>query len=72
MTLTYATPLAFKAALEARIAERARAWGRPMNRVRQILVMELRATVRQDDLLERLREAARLTGGVQDAAWIDP
>lgn len=40
MTRTYATPLAFKAALEARIANRARDAGRTMNRVRQLLVME--------------------------------
>jgi hypothetical protein len=40
VTRTYATPLAFKAALESRIAERSRASGRTMNRVRQLLVME--------------------------------
>ncbi|MBL8619406.1 MAG: nucleotidyl transferase AbiEii/AbiGii toxin family protein [Deltaproteobacteria bacterium] len=95
MTRTYATPLAFRAALEARIAERARSTGRTMNRVRQLLVMErflvrvfdkldavvlkgglvlelrldrarttrdvdLRVTVDPDELLDRLREAARL------------
>lgn len=95
MIRTYATPLAFKAALEARVAERARASGRTSNRVRQLLVMErflvrvfntldavvlkgglvmelrldrarttrdvdLRATARPDELLGRLREAARL------------
>ena len=95
MTRTYATPLAFKAALEARIADRARASGRTMNRVRQLLVMErflvrvfdrldavvlkgglvmelrldlarttrdidLRVTADPDDLLGRLRDAARL------------
>lgn len=40
MTRTYATPLAFKAALEARLRERAVAQGRSLNRVRQLLVME--------------------------------
>ncbi len=95
MTRTYATPLAFKAALEARIAERSRAAGRTMNRVRQLLVMErllvrvfdrldgvflkgglamelrlerarttrdvdLRVTVDEAGLLDRLRDAARL------------
>ena len=98
MTRTYATPLAFKAALEARIAERSRASGRTMNRVRQLLVMErflvrvfesldgvvlkggvvmelrlerarttrdidLRVTVDEASLLDRLRRAARLTLG---------
>lgn len=98
MTRTYATPLAFKAALEARIAERARASGRTMNRVRQLLVMErflvrvfatldgvvlkgglvlelrlerarttrdidLRASVDEAGLLDRLRDAARLSLG---------
>ncbi len=95
MIRTYATPLAFKAALEARVGERARASGRTSNRGRQLLVMErflvrvfntldavvlkgglvmelrlerarttrdldLRAAVRPDELLGRLREAARL------------
>jgi len=98
MTRTYATPLAFKAALEAHIAERARASGRTMNRVRQLLVMErflvrvfesldgvvlkgglvmelrlerarttrdidLRVTVDEAGLLDRLRQAARLALG---------
>jgi len=40
VTHTYATHQAFKAALEARLAERARASGRTINRVRQVLVME--------------------------------
>jgi hypothetical protein len=98
VTRTYATPLAFKAALEARIAERSRAAGRTMNRVRQLLVMErflvrvfdrldgvvlkgglvmelrlerarttrdvdLRVTVDEAGLLDRLRDAARLSLG---------
>lgn len=98
MTRTYATPLAFKAALEARIAERSRAAGRTMNRVRQLIVMErflvrvfdrldgvvlkgglvmelrlerarttrdidLRVSVDEARLLDRLRDAARLSLG---------
>ncbi len=98
MTRTYATPLAFKAALEARIAERSRAVGRTINRVRQLLVMErflvrvfdrldgvvlkgglvmelrlerarttrdvdLRVTADEAGLLDRLRDAARLSLG---------
>ena len=51
MTRTYATPLAFRAALEARIAERSRASGRTMNRLRQLLVME-RFLVRVFDTLD--------------------
>ena len=74
MTRTYATPLAFKAALEARIAERARGSGRTMNRVRQILVMErflvrvcetLDAVVLKGGLVMELRlERARTTRDV--------
>lgn len=59
MTRTYGTPLAFKAALEARLAERARASGRTMNRVRQLLVME-RFLVRVFDTLD----AVVLKGGM--------
>lgn len=40
MTRSYATPLAFKAALEARLHERAARQSRSLNRVRQLLVME--------------------------------
>jgi hypothetical protein len=100
MTRTFATPLAFKAALEARLAERARRRGRTINRVRQLLVMErflvrvvetldavvlkggmvmelrldraratrnvdLRVNASPDDLLDRLREAARREVGDQ-------
>lgn len=100
MTRTFATPLAFKAALEARLAERARGGGRTINRVRQLLVMErflvrvvetldavvlkgglvmefrldraratrdvdLRVNASPDDLLDRLREAARRDVGDQ-------
>ncbi len=89
MTRTYTTPLAFKAALEARIAERSRAAGRTMERflvrvfdrldgvvLKGGLVMELRLerarTTRDVDLrvtgdeaglLDRLRDAARLSLG---------
>ncbi len=40
MIRTYATPIAFKEALEARLRERAQRDGRPINRVRQLVVME--------------------------------
>ncbi|MFZ5475411.1 MAG: nucleotidyl transferase AbiEii/AbiGii toxin family protein [Myxococcota bacterium] len=40
MKRAYATPLAFKEALEARLRERAALEGRAINRVRQLLVME--------------------------------
>ena len=59
MTRTYATPLAFKAALEVRIAKRARGSGRTMNRVRQLLVME-RFLVRVFETLD----AVVLKGGL--------
>lgn len=100
MTHTYATPQAFKVALEARLAERARASGRTINRVRQLLVMErflvrvvatvdavvlkggmvmelrldrarttrdvdLSVNASPDDLVDRLREAARREVGDQ-------
>lgn len=61
------------AVARARVGERARVSGRTANRVRQLLVMELRlerarttrdldlrAAVRPDELLGRLRDAARL------------
>lgn len=98
MTRSYATPLAFKAALEARLHERAARQGRSLNRVRQLLVMErflarvflaigsavlkgglvmelrldraratkdvdLRVSVRADQLLDRLQAAGRLDLG---------
>ena len=98
MTRSYATPLAFKAALEARLRERAAAQGRSLNRVRQLLVMErflarvfpaigsavlkgglvmelrleraratkdvdLRASMRADELLDRLQAAGRVDLG---------
>lgn len=98
MTRSYATPLAFKAALEARLHERAARQGRSLNRVRQLLVMErflarvfpaigsavlkgglvmelrldraratkdvdLRVSVRADELLDRLQAAGRLDLG---------
>lgn len=98
MTRSYATPLAFKAALEARLHERAARQGRSLNRVRQLLVMErflarvfpaigsavlkgglvmelrldraratkdvdLRVSVRGDELLDRLQAAGRLDLG---------
>ena len=59
MTRTFATPLAFKAALEARLAERARGRGRTINRVRQLLVME-RFLVRVVETLD----AVVLKGGM--------
>jgi hypothetical protein len=59
MTRSFATPLAFKAALEARLAERARGRGRTINRVRQLLVME-RFLVRVVDALD----AVVLKGGM--------
>lgn len=40
MIRTYASPLAFKEALEARLRERAQRDGRSINRVRQLVVME--------------------------------
>lgn len=40
MIRTYASPLAFKEALEARLRERAKRDGRSINRVRQLVVME--------------------------------
>ncbi len=40
MTRTYANPAAFKAALESRLMTHATEAGRPINRVRQLLVME--------------------------------
>ena len=40
MSRTYASPLAFKEALEARLRERAQRDGRSINRVRQLVVME--------------------------------
>jgi hypothetical protein len=40
MTRLFATPMAFKAALEARIADRARRSDRTINRIRQLFVME--------------------------------
>jgi len=40
MIRTYASPLAFKEALEARLRERAQRDGRSVNRVRQLVVME--------------------------------
>lgn len=98
MTRSYATPLAFRAALEARLHERAARQGRSLNRVRQLLVMErflarvfpaigsavlkgglvmelrldraratkdvdLRVSVREDELLARLQAAGRLDLG---------
>lgn len=98
MTRSYATPLAFKAALEARLRERAALQRRSLNRVRQLLVMErflarvfpaigsavlkgglvmelrldraratkdvdLRVSVRADELLDRLQAAGRLDLG---------
>jgi Nucleotidyl transferase AbiEii toxin, Type IV TA system len=98
MTRSYATPLAFKAALEARLRERAAGQGRPFNRVRQLLVMErflarvfptmssavlkgglvmelrldraratkdvdLRVSVRADQLLDRLQAGGRVDLG---------
>lgn len=98
MTRSYATPLAFKAALEARLRERAAGQGRSLNRVRQLLVMErflarvfpalgsavlkgglvmelrldraratkdvdLRMSIRADELLERLQAAGRVDLG---------
>lgn len=98
MTRSYGTPLAFKAALEARLHERAATQGRSLNRVRQLLVMErflarvfpaigsavlkgglvmelrldraratkdvdLRVSVRADDLLDRLQAAGRMDLG---------
>ncbi len=98
MTRSYATPLAFKAALEARLHERAARQGRSLNRVRQLLVMErflarvfpaigsavlkgglvmelrldraratkdvdLRVSVRADELLDRLQAVGRLDLG---------
>jgi hypothetical protein len=100
MKRTFATPLAFKAALEARLAERAQGGGRTINRVRQLLVtqrflvrvvetldavvlkggivmelrldrtratrdVDLRVNASPDDLLDRLREAARRDVGDQ-------
>jgi hypothetical protein len=74
LKLSYATPLAFKAALEARLADRARASGRTSNRVRQLLVMErflvrvfetLDAVVLKGGLVMELRlERARTTRDV--------
>jgi hypothetical protein len=71
VTRTYAMPLAFNAALEARIAARSRAAGRTMNRVRQLIVMErflvrvfesLDGVVRKGGLVMELRlECARTT-----------
>ena len=55
----YTTPLAFKAALEARIARRAREQGRTVNRLRQRLVME-RFAVRVAETLD----AVVLKGGL--------
>lgn len=98
MTRSFATPLAFKAALEARLRERAAAQGRSLNRVRQLPVMErflarvfpaigsavlkgglvmelrldraratkdvdLRVSVRGEELLDRLQAAGRVDLG---------
>ena len=106
MTRTFATPLAFKAALEAPLAERARGRGRTINRVRQVLGMErfrvrvvetldavvrkggmgmelrldraratrdadLRVNASPEDLLARLREAARRDVGDQRAFEVE-
>lgn len=81
MTRTYATPLAFKAALEARIANRARAQGRTINRVRQLLVMErflvrvvdaLNGVVLKGGLVMELRlERARTTRDVDLRVAVD-
>lgn len=60
MTQRYATPLAFKAALEARLRQRARDQQRDVNRLRQLFVME-RFLVR---LLQTLPESAVLKGGL--------
>lgn len=81
MTRTYATPLAFKAALESRIAERSRASGRTMNRVRQLLVMErflvrvfesLDGVVLKGGLVMELRlERARTTRDIDLRVTVD-
>lgn len=98
MTRSYATPSAFKAALEARLRERAALQRRSLNRVRQLLVMErflarvfpaigsavlkgglvmelrldraratkdvdLRVSLRGDELLDRLQAAGRVDLG---------
>jgi hypothetical protein len=81
MTGTYATPRVFKAALESRIAERARASGRTMNRVRQLLVMErflvrvfesLDGVVLKGGLVMELRlERARTTRDIDLRVTVD-
>ena len=82
MIRSYSTPMAFQAALEARIRERARVIGRPMNRVRQLLVMErflvrvfqrLEAVVLKGGMVMELRLArARTTRDVDLRATVNP
>ena len=57
---SYGSPLAFKAALEARVNALAKEQGRPMNRVRTLAVME-RFLAR---MLAVLPETCMLKGGL--------
>jgi hypothetical protein len=71
MTRSYATPLAFKAALEARLHERAARQSRSLNRVRQLLVMErFLARVFPSEAAELRDEVLAVPGAVMNATAI--